>query len=280
MHSAFRHDGDTLSYTASRKLSAEQRDILKDEIIGLHADTINNACTPNAVRITGTYREKDTILHLAALRELVAGSLVFAADLKLREGQFGRRLVRPKHAPTWTGLLSNEDIVAALGGIDSIRTSEYYTNPTREVSDNTMWQLLDEIPTVEKDRLSRFCSEFFEPAVGLGMTDMVAIDTIHKETQSKHTSKPRIKERYVLRSSKVLRKVGQQAVKDTLTVVVDPYTGAVEAQTIISPSTTYGHLLQTNPDTITDRTVQACRQFGKIIRTDNDPFVILEQLET
>lgn len=142
-----------------------------------------------------------------------------------------------------------------------------------------MWQLLDEIPTVEKDRLSRFCSEFFEPAVGLGMTDVVAIDTIHKEMRSKHTSKPRTKEQYVLRSSKVLRKVGQQAIKDTLTVVVDPYTGAVEAQTIISPSTTYGHLLQTNPGIITDRAVQACKQLDKTIRTDNDPFAILEQLD-
>ena len=80
MFSAFRHDDDTLSYAASRKLSTEQRDTLKDEIIGLHADTINNTCTPNAVRITGTYREKDTVLHLAALRELIAGSLAFAAD--------------------------------------------------------------------------------------------------------------------------------------------------------------------------------------------------------
>ena len=58
MHSAFRHDGDTLSYTASHKLSAEQRDTLRCEIIGLHADTIDNTCTPNAVRITGTYRER------------------------------------------------------------------------------------------------------------------------------------------------------------------------------------------------------------------------------
>lgn len=279
MFSAFRHNGDTLSYAASRKLSTEQRDTLKDEIIGLHADTIDNTCAPNAVRITGTYREKDTVLHLAALRELIAGSLAFAADLKLREGQFGRRLVRPKHAPTWTGLISNEDIVASLGGIDSIRTSEYYTNPTREVSDNTIWQLLDEIPMVEKDRLTRFYGEFFEPAVGLGMTDAVAIDTIHKETRSKHTSKPRTKERYVLRSSKVLRKVGQQAIKDTLTVVVNPYTGAVDAQTIISPSTTHGHLLQTNPDTITDRPVQACKRLSETIRTDNDPFAMLEQLD-
>ena len=280
MFSVFRHDGDTLSYAASRKLSAEQRGTLKDEIIGLHADTANNTCTPNAVRITGTYREKDTTLHLAALRELVAGSLAFAADLKLREGQFGRRLVRPKHAPTWTGLLGNEDIVAALGGINSIRTSEYYTNPTHEVSDNTMWQLLDEIPAVEKGRLTRFYGGFFEPAVGLGMTDAVAIDAIYKKTQSKRTSKPHIKERYVLRSSTILREVGQQAIKDTLTVVVNPYTGEVDAQTIISLSTTHGHLLQTNPDIITDHAVQACRQLSRTIRTDNDPFVILEQLET
>ncbi len=279
MSSAFRHDSDTLSYTASHKLSAEQRDTLKREIIGLHADTVNNTCTPSAVRITGTYREKDTVLHLAALRELIASDLAFAADLELREGQFGRRLVRPKHAPTWTGLLSNEDIVAALGGIDSIRTSEYYTNPTREVSDNTIWQLLDEMPMVEKDRLTRFCSEFFEPAVGLGMTDVVAIDAIYKKTRSKSTSKPRTKERYVLRSSKVLRKVGQQAIKDTLTVVVNPYTSVVDAQTIISPSTTYGHFLQTNPDTITDRAVQACKRLSETIRTDNDPFTMLEQLD-
>lgn len=280
MLSAFHHDGDTLSYTASRKLSAEQRDILKDEIIGLHTDTVDNTCTPNTARITGTYREKDTILHLTALRELIAGSLAFAANLEIREDQFGRRLVRPKHAPTWTGLISNEDIVAALGGINSIHTSEYYTNPTRKVSDNTMWQLLDEIPMVEKKRLSRFCSEFFEPAVGLGMTDAVAIDAIQKETRSKSTSKPSTEERYVLRSSKILREVGQQAIKDTLTVIVNPYTGEVDTQTVISPSTTYGHLLQTNPDIITDRAVQACRQLGETIRTDNDPFVILEQLET
>ncbi len=279
MYSAFRHDGDTLSYTASRKLSAEQRDTLKREIIGLHADTVNNTCTPSAVHITGTYREKDTILHLAALRELIASGLAFAADLELREGQFGRRLVRPKHTPTWTGLLSNEDIVAALGGVDSIRTSEYYTNPTRKVSDNTMWRLLDEIPMIEKDRLTRFCSEFFEPAVGLGMTDVVAIDAIYKKTRSKSTSKPRTKERYVLRNSKILREVGQQAIKDTLTVVVNPYTGVVDAQTIISPSTTHGHLLQTNPDTITDRAVQACKRLSETIRTDNDPFAILEQLD-
>ena len=279
MYSAFRHDGDILSYTASRKLSAGQRDTLKREIIGLHADTVNNTCTPSAVRIIGIYREKDTILHLAALRELIASGLAFATDLELREGQFGRRLVRPKHTPTWTGLLSNEDIVAALGGVDSIRTSEYYTNPTRKVSDNTMWQLLDEIPMIEKDRLTRFCSEFFEPAVGLGMTDVVAIDAIYKKTRSKSTSKPRTKERYVLRNSKILREVGQQAIKDTLTVVVNPYTGVVDAQTIISPSTTHGHLLQTNPDTITDRAVQACKRLSETIRTDNDPFAILEQLD-
>lgn len=278
MYSAFRHDGDILSYTASRKLSAGQRDTLKREIIGLHADTVNNTCTPSAVRIIGIYREKDTILHLAALRELIASGLAFAADLELREGQFGRRLVRPKHTPTWTGLLSNEDIVAALGGVDSIRTSEYYTNPTRKVSDNTMWQLLDEIPMIEKDRLTRFCSEFFEPAVGLGMTDVVAIDAIYKKTRSKSTSKPRTKERYVLRSSKILREVGQQAIKDTLTVVVNPYTGVVDAQTIISPSTTHGHLLQTNPDIITDRAVRACKRLSETIRTDNDPFAMLEQL--
>ena len=46
MYSAFRHDGDTLSYTASRKLSAGQRDTLKREIIGLHADTVNNTLHP------------------------------------------------------------------------------------------------------------------------------------------------------------------------------------------------------------------------------------------
>ena len=279
MPSVFHHNGDTLSYTASRKLSAEQRSTLQDEIIGLHADTVNNTCTPNTIRITGTYHEKDMILHLAALRELVAGSLAFTANIELREGPFGRRLVRPKHTPTWTGFLSNEDIVATLGGIDSIRTSEYYTNPARKISDNTMWQLLDEIPMVEKDRLTRFYGEFFEPAVGLGMTDAVAIDAIYKKTQSKRTSKPHIKERYVLRSSTVLREVGQQAIKDTLTVVVNPYTGEVDARTMISPSTTYGHLLQTNPDIITDRAVQACRQLGEIIRTDNDPFAILEQLD-